>query len=73
MTRLAMIAIGLVFGCFALGVGLAMLLSIPQMVRTLHSFSDALALLLALGLGIVFLFISLDLFAMMLTGRMLSP
>src|SRR5262249_22282221 len=73
VARLGVSAFGLLLGWFALGVGVAMLLSVRQMVRTQRSFSDVLALLLALGLGIVFLFISLDLFAVMLTGRVLPP
>jgi hypothetical protein len=71
MTRLAMIAFDLLFACFALGVSLTMLRGVWQLARTLHTFAEVLALLLGLGLGIVFLYISLDLFAVMLTGKML--
>ena len=47
MSHLATIGTGLVFSCFALGVSLACLLSIPEMVRTLHSFFDFIAVLSA--------------------------
>ncbi len=68
-TRLATIGFGLTFVSFALGISLSCLLSIPQMVRTLHTFFDFIAVLFALGLGLVFLFITLALGHWMLTGR----
>jgi hypothetical protein len=67
-SRVATIGLGLTFVSFALGISLACLLGIPQMVRTLHTFFDFIAVLFALGLGILFLYITVALCHWILTG-----
>jgi hypothetical protein len=67
-THIATIGIGLTFVSFALGISLSCLLGIPQMVRTLHTFFDFIAVLFALGMGIVFLFITLALCHWIVSG-----
>ena len=58
----------LLMGCFALGVSLACLLGLPEMVRKIRTFLDFVAVPFALGLGLAFLLISFILFRQMLTA-----
>jgi hypothetical protein len=68
LAHLSLIGFAVLGSSFALGISLTCFFGIPEMVRTIHSLFDFIAVIFALGMGLVFLYISVVCIVGIVTG-----